>query len=62
PFKAHVADKRGNIYVAQGDADKAKVAFLEAYQGLTAADHKIFVAKKLSLLGVDVQNATGVEG
>ncbi|MGL4667682.1 MAG: YfgM family protein, partial [Saezia sp.] len=23
PFKAHVADKRGNIYVAQGDADKA---------------------------------------
>ena len=59
-FLPHVADKRGNVYIAQGDTAKAKEAFLEAYKGLTAAEHKIFVAKKLSLLGVDMKEPTPV--
>lgn len=54
-FVAQVEDKRGNVYVAQGNTDKAKSAFLQAYQGLPDGEHKIFVARKLSLLGVDVQ-------
>lgn len=61
-FLPYVADKRGNVYVAQGDVEKAKTAFLEAYQGITAVEHKVFVSRKLSLLGMDVQVNTPVEG
>lgn len=55
-FLPLIADKRGNVYVAQQDTENAKRSFLEAYQGLGQSDHKAFIAKKLSLLGVDVSS------
>lgn len=54
-FAPYIADKRGNVYVAQGNTDEAKNAFMQAYQQMNAQDDlKNLVAAKLGLLGVNV--------
>lgn len=54
-FVPYIADKRGNVYVAQGNTEDAKNAFMQAYQQMNAQDDlKNLVAAKLGLLGVNV--------
>jgi len=53
-FAALAADRRGDIYVLQGDKDKAKAQYQTAYAGLDQQDqYRRLVEVKLNALGVD---------
>lgn len=53
-FLALVADRRGDIYVLQGNAAKAKEAYQTAYAGLKESrEYQRLVEVKLNSLGVD---------
>jgi predicted negative regulator of RcsB-dependent stress response len=52
-FAALVADRRGDVLLAKGDAAGAKTAYQAAYDGLPAAQqYRILVEAKLNALGV----------
>lgn len=60
-FEALAADRRGDVYMAQGNAEEAKKQYLAAWRGLdTRADYRQLVEVKLASLGVDAatQGAT----
>jgi predicted negative regulator of RcsB-dependent stress response len=51
-FAALVADRRGDILLAQGQADAAKTAYRSAWDGLQATDqYRLLVEAKLTALG-----------
>ena len=55
-FEALVADRKGDIYLAQGKRDEAKAAYQQAWSGLEAgADYRRLVEVKLNAVGVDPQ-------
>lgn len=53
-FIGLVEEKKGNVYVAQGENEKAIEAFLKAYQLSTPGEYREYIGAKLSLLGRDV--------
>ena len=54
-FEALAADRRGDIFLAQGKRDEAKLAFEKAHKGLDErAEYRRLVEVKLNALGVDV--------
>lgn len=62
-FEALVADRRGDIFQAQGKKDDAIAQYRKAYQALdTINDYRYLVEIKLAALGVDVQAAALTAG
>jgi predicted negative regulator of RcsB-dependent stress response len=54
-FEPLVADRRGDVLMAQGKPEEAKEQFLKAWRGMDArTDYRRLVEVKLSSLGVDV--------
>jgi predicted negative regulator of RcsB-dependent stress response len=54
-FKPLVADRRGDVLMAQGKSDEAKAQYQIAWAGLgTRSDYRQMVEVKLAALGVDV--------
>jgi predicted negative regulator of RcsB-dependent stress response len=52
PFEALVADRRGDVLIAQGKPDDAKAAYLKAWQGMDAGnEYRRVVEAKLVALG-----------
>ena len=65
-FAALVADRRGDVLLAQGKKDEAKVAYLKAWQAMDAkVDYRRLIDAKLTALGAApaaaVAPATAVE-
>jgi predicted negative regulator of RcsB-dependent stress response len=57
-FAALVADRRGDILLAQGKRDEAKAAYRQAHDGLDArAEYRRLVEAKLAALGVSTASA-----
>ncbi|SFM39682.1 tetratricopeptide repeat protein [Variovorax sp. OV329] len=55
-FEALVADRKGDIYLAQGKRDEAKAAYQQAWSGFEAgSDYRRLVEIKLNAVGVDPQ-------
>ena len=55
-FEALVADRKGDIYSAQGKKAEAKAEYVKAYQGMDERfDYRRLVEVKLTALGVDPQ-------
>ena len=55
-FQALFADRRGDIRLAQGQADAARAEYQKAYDGLSETpDYRRLVQAKLNALGVDPQ-------
>ena len=55
PFEPLVADRRGDVLMAQGKADEAKAQYQTAWQGLsTRTEYRRLIEVKLASLGVDV--------
>jgi len=55
-FQALFADRRGDIRLAQGQADAARTEYQRAYDGLAdTPDYRRLVQAKLNALGVDPQ-------
>jgi predicted negative regulator of RcsB-dependent stress response len=55
-FAALAADRRGDIYQAQGKAVEAKAEYQKAYAGLDAqTEYRLLVEVKLNALGAEVQ-------
>jgi len=53
-FEPLVADRKGDIYLAQGKRDEARAAYQSAWQGLDShADYRQIVEIKLNAVGVD---------
>jgi predicted negative regulator of RcsB-dependent stress response len=58
-FDALAADRRGDVLLAQGKRDEAKVAFEKAYKGMDErSEYRRLVEIKLNSLGVDVSTKT----
>ena len=54
PFEALVDDRKGDIYLAQGQRDEAKAAYRKAWSGFEAGtDYRRLVEIKLNAVGVD---------
>jgi predicted negative regulator of RcsB-dependent stress response len=54
-FDALASDRRGDILLAQGKRDEAKVAFEKAYKGMDErSEYRRLIEVKLNALGVDV--------
>jgi predicted negative regulator of RcsB-dependent stress response len=51
PFEALVADRRGDVLLAQGKKDEARAAYQAAFKGLEAQDYRRLVEAKLTALG-----------
>jgi predicted negative regulator of RcsB-dependent stress response len=61
-YDALVADRRGDIYLAQGMKAQAKEAFLRAYKSMDErAEYRRLVEVKLNALGVDPAAAAPAE-
>ncbi len=59
-FKALAADRRGDIYLAQGKPDQAKAAYQEAYAALDPQlEYRMLIEVKLNALGAQVPAAEG---
>ena len=59
PFEPLVADRRGDVFTAQGKADEAKAQYQTAWQGLsTRTEYRRLIEVKLASLGVDVASLT----
>ncbi len=59
PFEPLVADRRGDVFMAQGKTDEAKAQYQAAWQGLsTRTEYRRLVEVKLASLGVDVASLT----
>jgi predicted negative regulator of RcsB-dependent stress response len=55
-FEALAADRKGDVYVAQGKKAEAKAEYTKAYKGLDERfDYRRLVEVKLTALGVDPQ-------
>jgi len=60
-FEALVADRKGDVFVLQGDKAKATVEYEKAYRLFDPrAEYRRLVEVKLNALGVDVQQQTAV--
>jgi predicted negative regulator of RcsB-dependent stress response len=58
-YVALAADRRGDVLMAQGKADEAKVQYQKAWDGLTErTEYRQLVQVKLASLGVDVAPAS----
>jgi len=56
-FEALVADRRGDVYAAQGQAEQARAQYRAAWQGLDARNaYRSLVAIKLAALGETVED------
>ncbi|MBS0451934.1 MAG: tetratricopeptide repeat protein [Proteobacteria bacterium] len=56
-FEALVADRKGDIYLAQGKRDEAKAAYQQAWSGFElGSDYRRLVEIKLNAVGVDPQS------
>lgn len=54
PFEGLAADRRGDVYLAQGKTEEAKKQYLAAWREMDArADYRQLVEVKLASLGVD---------
>ncbi len=61
PFEPLVADRRGDVYMAQGKADEARAQYQSAWRGFSdRADYRKLVEIKLAALGVDVASLSPV--
>jgi predicted negative regulator of RcsB-dependent stress response len=57
-FAALIADRRGDIYLAQGKKAEAKVEYQKAYQAFdTRSDYRRLVEVKLNALGVNAETS-----
>jgi len=55
-FTGLVADRRGDVLIAQGKTDEARQAYESAYRALAPTDaYRTLVAAKLATLGVDAE-------
>jgi predicted negative regulator of RcsB-dependent stress response len=55
-FAGLVADRRGDVFSAQGKTDEARQAYESAYRALAPTDaYRTLVAAKLATLGVDAE-------
>lgn len=55
-FEALVADRKGDIYLAQGKRDEAKAAYQQAWSAFDAgSEYRRLVEVKLNAVGVDPQ-------
>jgi len=53
-FEALVADRKGDIYLAQGKREEAKAAYQQAWNAFEAgSDYRRLVEIKLNAVGVD---------
>lgn len=58
-FEPLVADRRGDVFMAQGKADEAKTQYTNAWKALgERAEYRRLVEVKLAALGVDVSSLT----
>lgn len=58
-FEPLVADRRGDVFMAQGKTDEAKTQYTNAWQALgERAEYRRLVEVKLAALGVDVASLT----
>lgn len=58
-FEALAADRRGDVYLAQGKADEARQQYEAAWRGLgQRAEYRNLVGVKLASLGVDAATLT----
>lgn len=58
-FVALVADRRGDVLMAQGKPEEAKAAYLKAWQAMDPkVDYRRLIEAKLNALGVDPQAAS----
>jgi predicted negative regulator of RcsB-dependent stress response len=56
-FEALVADRKGDIYLAQGKREEAKTAYQQAWSGFElGSDYRRLVEIKLNAVGVDPQS------
>lgn len=56
-FEPLVADRKGDIFMAQGKRDEAKAEYQKAWSGLEArTDYRRLVEIKLNAVGVDTRN------
>ena len=56
-FEALVADRKGDIYLAQGKREEAKAAYQQAWNAFDArSDYRRLVEVKLNAVGVDPQS------
>lgn len=61
-FVALADDRRGDVFLAQGNASEAKAQYRKAYTGLDQrAEYRQLVEVKLNALGVDVAQADSSE-
>lgn len=59
-FAALMADRKGDVYAAQGKRDEARAEYRKAYTSLDAgADYRQVVSIKLAALGVDAKTLNG---
>ena len=57
PFEPMVADRRGDIYMAQGKLDEARAQYQSAWRGLgERIEYRRLVEVKLAALGVNVSS------
>jgi predicted negative regulator of RcsB-dependent stress response len=55
-FEGLVADRRGDLYKAQGKKEEAKIEYIKAYKGLEERlEYRQLLAMKLGALGVDAK-------
>jgi predicted negative regulator of RcsB-dependent stress response len=58
-FEALVADRKGDIYLAQNKRDQARTAYEQAWRGLDPQDgYRRMVEIKLNAVGVDPSTLT----
>jgi predicted negative regulator of RcsB-dependent stress response len=63
PFAGLVADRRGDVLMAQANTDAAKEAYLQALQSLPESlDYRVVVEAKLAALGVAPPRAAPAAG
>lgn len=62
-FEALVADRRGDVYLAQGKRDEARAAYQKAWAAFEPrTDYRRLVEIKLNAVGVDPQSLTPAAG
>ncbi len=61
-FEGLFADRRGDVFMRQGDRDRARTEYLKAYPALTeSVDYQRIVAAKLNALGVDPESRASTD-